>query len=177
MQLLCRSCRGSRLEPVLSLGATPLANSLLTDAALSQAEQRYPLDVVFCIDCTLVQITYSVPPQEMFEEYAYFSSFADTVVENARTITSRLIRERQLGPNDLAMEIASNDGYLLRNYVDAGVSVIGVDPRATLPMSPRKTVYGRSATSSAPTSPAICVARVSAHPCSTPTTCWHTFPT
>ena len=128
MQLLCRSCRGSRLEPFLSLGTTPLANSLLTDAALSQAEQRYPLDLVFCVDCTLVQITYSVPPQEMFEEYAYFSSFADTVVENARAIMSRLIRERQLGPDNLAMEIASNDGYLLRNYVDAGVPVLGIDP-------------------------------------------------
>ena len=87
-----------------------------------------PLELVFCGECTLVQITLSVPPEDMFEEYAYFSSFADTVVENARAISTRLIAERKLGPNDLAMEIASNDGYLLRNYVDAGVPVLGVDP-------------------------------------------------
>ena len=77
--------------------------------------------------CTLVQI-HTVPPEEMFEEYAYFSSFADTVVENARVISTRLVAERSLGADDLAMEIASNDGYLLRNYVEAGVPVLGVDP-------------------------------------------------
>jgi hypothetical protein len=113
---------------VLSLGETPLANSLLTDAMLDRPEPRYPLELVFCVECTLVQITLSVPPEDMFEEYAYFSSFADAVVENARSIAMRLIEDRQLGPHDLAMEIASNDGYLLRNYVDAGVPVLGVDP-------------------------------------------------
>jgi hypothetical protein len=113
---------------VLSLGETPLANSLLTDAALDRPEPRYPLELVFCRECALVQITLSVPPEDMFEEYAYFSSFADTVVENARAITTRLISERGLGPNDLAMEIASNDGYLLRNYAAAGIPVLGVDP-------------------------------------------------
>ncbi len=126
--IVCRSCGSSRLDPVLSLGSTPLANSLLDDDTLTRPEARYPLDLVFCPACTLVQITLSVPPEEMFEEYAYFSSFADTVVENARVISTRLVAERSLGPDDLAMEIASNDGYLLRNYVEAGVPVLGVDP-------------------------------------------------
>ena len=128
MSIVCRSCGSTALEPVLSLGSTPLANSLLTDEDLERPETRYPLDLVFCSDCTLVQITLSVPPEEMFEEYAYFSSFADMVVENARSISTRLIRERSLGADDLAMEIASNDGYLLKNYVEAGVPVLGVDP-------------------------------------------------
>jgi len=126
--IVCRSCGSSRLDPVLSLGSTPLANSLLDDDTLTRPEARYPLDLVFCPACTLVQITLSVPPEEMFEEYAYFSSFADTVVENARVISTRLVAERSLGPDDLAMEIASNDGYLLRNYVEAAVPVLGVDP-------------------------------------------------
>jgi hypothetical protein len=128
MAVSCRSCGSSSLEPVLSLGSTPLANSLLTDAALDRDEPRYPLDLVFCSACTLVQITLSVPPEDMFEEYAYFSSFADTVVDNAREISTRLVRERNLGSDDLALEIASNDGYLLKNYVAAGVPVLGIDP-------------------------------------------------
>jgi hypothetical protein len=113
---------------VLSLGETPLANSLLTADNLDAPEPRYPLDVVFCPNCALVQITISVPPEAMFSEYAYFSSFADTVTENARMLVERLVRDRALGADDLAMEIASNDGYLLKNYVAAGVPVLGIDP-------------------------------------------------
>jgi SAM-dependent methyltransferase len=124
----CRSCGHSPLDPVLSLGETPLANSLLDAASLDAPEARYPLDVVFCSHCALVQITVSVPPEEMFTEYAYFSSFADTVVENARTLVERLVRERGFGAGNVAMEIASNDGYLLKNYQAAGVQVLGIDP-------------------------------------------------
>ncbi len=124
----CRSCGHAPLEPVLSLGETPLANSLLDAAALDGPEHRYPLDVVFCPACALVQITVSVPPEAMFTEYAYFSSFADTVTENARRLVERLVRERSLTERNLAMEIASNDGYLLKNYLAAGVPVLGIDP-------------------------------------------------
>jgi SAM-dependent methyltransferase len=124
----CRSCGAAELVPVLSLGETPLANSLLTEEQLAAPEPRYPLDVVFCPECTLVQLTVSVPPEDMFSEYAYFSSFADTVTENARALVQRLVPGRSLGASDLAMEVASNDGYLLRNYVAAGVPVLGVDP-------------------------------------------------
>jgi SAM-dependent methyltransferase len=124
----CRSCGHQQLEPVLSLGETPLANSLLTAGQLGAPEPSFPLDVVFCSRCALVQLTLSVPPEEMFSEYAYFSSFADTVTENARILVERMVRERRLGPANLAMEIASNDGYLLKRYIDAGVPVLGVDP-------------------------------------------------
>jgi SAM-dependent methyltransferase len=124
----CRSCGHEPLAPVLSLGETPLANSLLTAENLDAPEARFPLDVVFCPQCALVQITVSVPPEAMFTEYAYFSSFADTVTENARSLVERLVRDRRLGGDDLAMEIASNDGYLLKNYLAAGVPVLGVDP-------------------------------------------------
>jgi SAM-dependent methyltransferase len=124
----CRSCGQQQLEPVLSLGETPLANSLLTAEQLGAAEPSYPLEVVFCPRCALVQLTLSVPPEEMFREYAYFSSFADTVTENARVLVERMVRERGLGPANLAMEIASNDGYLLKRYIDAGVPVLGIDP-------------------------------------------------
>jgi SAM-dependent methyltransferase len=124
----CRSCGHQQLEPVLSLGETPLANSLLTSEQLGAPEPSYPLDVEFCPRCALVQLTLSVPPEEMFREYAYFSSFADTVTENARVLVERMVGDRALGPANLAMEIASNDGYLLKRYIDAGIPVLGIDP-------------------------------------------------
>ena len=71
--LQCRACGTSDFAPVLSLGSTPLANALLTEDDLSAPEPTYPLEVVFCRQCTLVQLTVSVPPEQLFRDYAYFS--------------------------------------------------------------------------------------------------------
>ena len=128
----CRACGSSRVPLILSLGRTPLANALLSADDLSIEEDTYPLDLVFCEDCTLVQITETVPPERLFSDYAYFSSFSDTMLEHARGIVGRLVRERGLGPNSLAVEIASNDGYLLQYYVQAGVPVLGIEPAANI---------------------------------------------
>ena len=125
---VCRSCGAATLKTVLSLGSTPLANALLTPAELTQPEEYFPLEVVFCPTCALVQITETVSPEKLFRNYLYFSSFSDAVVQNARGIAQRLIAERKLGSDNLVVEIASNDGYLLRHYRDAGVSVLGIDP-------------------------------------------------
>src|SRR5690242_19618388 len=111
----CRSCGASGLELVLSLGATPLANSLVDDPAAGP-EPRYPLDLVFCPTCTLVQITETVPPEQLFSDYVYFSSFSETMLAHARALVARFSSARQLGPASLAVEIASNDGYLLQYY-------------------------------------------------------------
>lgn len=127
-QLTCHGCGGHDLEVVLSLGQMPLANALLTVGALDKPEARYPLDLAFCRTCALVQITEVVPPAELFGEYAYFSSYSETMLAHAKSLVQRLIEERHLGPGSLAMEIASNDGYLLQNYVQAGVPVLGVEP-------------------------------------------------
>ncbi len=124
----CRSCGGDHLQTILSLGSTPLANSLLTAAQVSAPEPVYPLDLVFCPDCTLVQITETVPPDVLFGEYLYFSSFSDTMLKHAETLTQRLVAERHLDENSLAVEIASNDGYLLQYYRGAGVPVLGIEP-------------------------------------------------
>src|ERR1700730_783345 len=112
--LQCRSCGQPDLKMVLSLGSTPLANALITAEQLDQPESNYPLDLAFCPHCTLVQITETVPPEELFREYLYFSSFSDTMLRHAQTIVMRLIAERQLGPRSLVIEVASNDGYLLQ---------------------------------------------------------------
>ncbi len=123
----CRSCGAGNLELVLSLGSTPLANSLVASQD-EGPERRYPLDLVFCPACTLVQITETVPPEQLFREYLYFSSFSDTMLTHARALVERLVPARSLGPASLAMEIASNDGYLLQYYKQAGVPVLGIEP-------------------------------------------------
>lgn len=124
----CRSCGSSRLEPILSLGSTPLANRLLTRKQIEEPEPVYPLDLVFCTDCALVQITETVPPEVLFRDYLYFSSFSDTTLQNAENIVNRLIRDKGLGPDSLAVEIASNDGYLLQYYRRKGIPVLGIEP-------------------------------------------------
>jgi SAM-dependent methyltransferase len=124
----CRSCGATDLRPVLSLGQTPLANSLLTADQLNGPEPTYPLDVVFCPACTLVQITETVPPEQLFSDYLYFSSFSDTMLQHAESLAERLIAERRLHAESLVAEIASNDGYLLQYYAQAGVPVLGIEP-------------------------------------------------
>lgn len=128
----CRSCGSSDLQLILSLGNTPLANSLLTSDQLQQSEPSFPLDLVFCANCTLVQITETVPPEQLFSNYLYFSSFSDTMLQHSEKIAHRLINDKQLNASSLVIEIASNDGYLLQNYVKAGIPILGIEPAANI---------------------------------------------
>jgi len=124
----CRSCGAEELVPVLDLGQTPLANSLLTREQLDEPEGAYPLELVFCPTCTLVQITETVAPEILFRDYLYFSSFSDAMLRHAEDVVNQILKERQLGPHSLAVEVASNDGYLLQFYKRAGVAVLGIEP-------------------------------------------------
>lgn len=133
----CRICLGSNLTPILSLGKTPLANSLLKQAG-QQPENRFPLDLVFCSDCSLVQITETVNPEVLFSDYVYFSSFADTTLKSAEKLVTRLVKERKLDESSLAAEVASNDGYLLQYYLKSGVPVLGIEPAQNIATTARK---------------------------------------
>jgi SAM-dependent methyltransferase len=124
----CRSCGHAPLQLILSLGRTPLANSLLTAAQLAQPEPTYPLDLAFCAACSLVQITETVPPEILFREYLYFSSFSDAMLEHARMLAERLINMRRLDSSSRVIEIASNDGYLLQFYHRRSIPVLGIEP-------------------------------------------------
>ena len=124
----CRSCGSDALKLVLSLGRTPLANSLLTPDELQQQEPRYPLDLVFCADCSLVQITETVPPERLFREYLYFSSVSDALLRHAEMLVEQIISDRRLGRDSRVVELASNDGYLLQYYQRRGIPVLGIDP-------------------------------------------------
>ncbi|MFN2405204.1 MAG: methyltransferase domain-containing protein [Pyrinomonadaceae bacterium] len=128
----CRSCGYTNLESVLSLGCTPLANALLSEEQLSEREATYPLELVFCPECSLVQITETVSPEKLFREYVYFSSFSETMLEHAENLSSALIGSKNLDVTSLVLEVGSNDGYLLQFYKRKGVSVVGVEPATNI---------------------------------------------
>ena len=128
----CRSCGKRNLESILCLGRMPLANAYLYPEEAQGQAQLYPLDVAFCHDCSLVQITETVAPDVLFGDYLYFSSYSETVVNNAREISQRMIASRRLEGTSLVAEVASNDGYLLQFYRQAGIPVLGIEPAANV---------------------------------------------
>ena len=128
-QYSCRSCGQNKLETVLDLGMSPLADRFLTPEQLNQPEPTYPLEVSYCHDCSLVQILKTVPPDELFcQDYPYFSSVSTSLLEHSRKNAFELIEARSLSKDSLVIEIASNDGYLLKNYLEKGIKVLGIDP-------------------------------------------------
>jgi 2-polyprenyl-3-methyl-5-hydroxy-6-metoxy-1,4-benzoquinol methylase len=125
---VCRACSHPELVSVLDLGLTPLANRLLISNQLSDREPTFPLELVHCPECSLLQITETVAPEVLFRDYVYFSSFSDTMLEHARDLATSLIRSYELSAESLVVEAASNDGYLLSNYHSRGVPVLGIEP-------------------------------------------------
>jgi SAM-dependent methyltransferase len=131
----CRAC-GRDTEPFLSFGELPLANALVPIG--TKDESRFPLMMTFCSNCGLVQLAESVDPDSLFRHYVYLSSNSPAFLEHVRILTERLIKERALDAGSLVIEIASNDGYLLRNYRKAGIPVLGVEPARNIAQVARK---------------------------------------
>lgn len=126
--IACRACQASPLVVVLSLGEMPPSNALVEEDHLENPETRYPLDLAVCTVCGLAQITVTVDPVHLFGDYPYFSSYSTTMLTHAEDLVRSMIRERHLSPDHLAVEIASNDGYLLQHYLASGIPVLGIDP-------------------------------------------------
>ncbi len=125
----CRACDATGVQPILSFGKTPLADALLTREQLSEAEITAELDTVFCPHCALVQITETVPPEILFcRNYPYFSSVSKALLAHFGESAREIIEARRLGPGSVVVEAASNDGYMLRNFVERGITVLGIDP-------------------------------------------------
>jgi len=125
----CRACGSKALTPFLDLGSTPLADRLPNESQLAEPELKVPLEVVFCADCTLVQITETVDPEILFcNDYPYYSSVSKGLMEHFEGSARHLMETRPLGPDSLVMEAASNDGYLLRHFAEKGIPVLGIDP-------------------------------------------------
>jgi SAM-dependent methyltransferase len=111
---------------------SPLCESFLTAEQIDGGESFYPLHVRICDDCLLVQLEDYVPPDEIFDEYAYFSAYSDSWVEHARVYSDAVIERFGLGNESLVVELASNDGYLLQHFVHRGVPALGIDPAANV---------------------------------------------
>jgi len=126
---ICRSCGNKELTKIMSFGETPLADRFLSKEELNKKEFTFSLELVFCPNCTLVQITETVDPQVSFgEQYLYFSSVSDALLKHSEENAEELIGSRKLGEKSLVVEIASNDGYMLRNFAKKGIPVLGIDP-------------------------------------------------
>ncbi len=125
----CRSCGSIDLKTIIHFGQTPLADRLLTEEQLDDAELLAPLTLVFCSDCALVQIRETVDPKVLFfEEYPYFSSVSASLMIHFRDSAMAIMEERDLDESSLVIEAASNDGYMLSNFVERGIPVLGIDP-------------------------------------------------
>jgi SAM-dependent methyltransferase len=124
----CRLCGAPLTETFIDLGMSPLCERFLTAAQLDDMEPFYPLHVRICSECLLVQLPAYVPPDEIFSEYAYFSSYSDSWVAHARRFAERMQQQLGLDPSSRVVELASNDGYLLQHFKDMGIGVLGVDP-------------------------------------------------
>ena len=127
----CRFCNSQLNNLFLDLGETPSANSFLKQEDLS-SEKLYPLRVFICSKCFLVQIPEIITPNELFSDYAYFSSFSDTWLEHAKDYVDMMIERFHLNHSSQIIEIASNDGYLLKYFVQKGIPVLGIEPASNV---------------------------------------------
>ena len=134
----CRLCEAPLSRTFVDLGMSPLCESFLTVDQADQMEPYFPLHVLVCDRCFLVQLQEYVKPEHIFTEYAYFSSFSTSWVEHARKYCIMIKERLSLGPSSQVFEIASNDGYLLQHFLPLGVPVTGIEPAANVAEAARK---------------------------------------
>lgn len=128
----CRICGAPLRYTFVDLGMSPLCESFLSFDQLNQMEPFYPLHVYVCDKCFLVQLEEFVSPEKIFTEYAYFSSYSDTWLKHVRDYTQMIVDRFHLGGQSFIVEIASNDGYLLQNFVERKIPCLGVEPAANV---------------------------------------------
>lgn len=134
----CRACGGRLTVTMADLGLQPASNAFIASLDAVHEEKRYPLRAKVCESCKLVQVDYDVAPQELFGNYVYFSSFSDDWLAHAKEYCEMAQRRFALGPRSLVVELASNDGYLLKNFIGMGVPVLGIDPSDTVAAAAEK---------------------------------------
>ena len=128
----CRACGGRLTVTMADLGMQPASNAFIESPAAFPQEKRYPLRAKVCESCKLVQIDYDVAPQELFGNYVYFSSYSDDWLAHAKAYCEMARKRFALGRSSLVVELASNDGYLLKNFLKLGIPVLGIDPSDTV---------------------------------------------
>jgi SAM-dependent methyltransferase len=130
--LKCRLCNARLTTTFVDLGMSPLCESILAPDQIDQMEPYFPLRVLVCNNCFLVQLREYVKPENIFSEYDYFSSYSTSWVEHAKRYCEMVIPRFNLGQNSQIFEIASNDGYLLQHFVQMGICVTGIEPAANV---------------------------------------------
>ncbi len=128
----CRFCATALEDTVVDLGMSPLCESFLSAEQLDRMEPFYPLHVWVCRKCLLVQLSEYVRAEEIFTEYAYFSSFSSAWLKHAEEYVSMISERLRLGKESFVVELASNDGYLLQYFVKRGVPCLGIEPAANV---------------------------------------------
>src|SRR5579862_6376521 len=128
----CRFCAAHLDNVFVDLGVTPLCESYVSRERYNEAEPFYALRAYVCAACLLVQLETLVTPQEIFSEYAYFSSYSDTWVQHAKRYCDMAVERFGLTGDSFVVEVGSNDGYLLQHFVARGIPVLGVDPAANI---------------------------------------------
>ncbi len=128
----CRFCNSKNIYSMVNLGMSPLCESYLNVEQVNREEPFYPLHVYVCGECFLVQLEEFVPREEIFTEYAYFSSYAHSWVEHAKRYTDMAIERFGLTSRNFVVELASNDGYLLQHFVARGIPSLGIEPAANV---------------------------------------------
>jgi len=131
-QSLCRSCGAVLNHTFVDLGMSPLANSYIKPEQRNRMEPFFPLHVYVCEKCLLVQLEQFSSPDDIFSDYAYFSSFSDSWLAHAKAYVDMIADRFHLSEKSKVVEIASNDGYLLKNFVARGIPVLGVEPAANV---------------------------------------------
>lgn len=123
----------------MSFQPSPLANALLSVDQLSAPEDYYPLDLLFCPSCYLVQIAEAVPPEILFQDYPFYSSISSGYLQTTQTLVNQIIKAKNLTSDRMVIEIGSNDGYLLQYYKRQGIPVLGIEPASQIAMSANRT--------------------------------------
>jgi SAM-dependent methyltransferase len=134
----CRACGGRLAVTMADLGMQPASNAFIASLNAAHEEKRYPLRAKVCESCKLVQVDYDVAPQELFGNYVYFSSYSDEWLAHAKQYCDMARRRFALDEHSLVIELASNDGYLLKNFIAMGVPVLGIDPSDTVAAAAEK---------------------------------------
>jgi hypothetical protein len=125
---VCRFCSTPLVNEMVDLGMSPLCESILRFDQLNQMEPFYPLKVYVCTECYLAQLEEYVSPEDIFTEYAYFSSYSDSWLQHCKNYTELMIQRFDLQKESRVIELASNDGYLLQYFVQQGIPVLGIEP-------------------------------------------------
>ena len=128
----CRACSGTDLTRFLKLGDQPLANAFLRGASEFSNEPRFPLDLYYCGDCFLVQLVDVIDPAALFRNYLYVTGTSDTMADHSVRYAATVVELLGLGPDDRVVEVACNDGSLLKRFRDHGVRTLGVEPAGNI---------------------------------------------